>query len=180
MNQSAYNIDKYKFLKENSDLIPKLPEMEKTIVDLFFHDVKQKDIGKILGITQGAVASRISKLMSRLAYLKELKGIDFNIFFQDIEKICTPLELEIIKVILETSCQTQTAWVINGKLGLKGPKKLNQIKVRHKFESVMELLKEIGEHSNRYRRHYKTLQKIKENLYVLHEVKLPHFDRKAV
>jgi len=174
---TQFNIGKYDFLTKHSEFISNLPKMEQTLIGLFMRNEKQKDIGKILGITQGAVSSRLGRAITRLKYLRELSAINFNQFFKDMDKISSPLEMEIIKGLVETSCQTETAWRINARYNLKGLKKMNQVKVRHRLEIILKNLKEVGNHIRVYKRHSVTLDKVMKSLYILHEVKLPHFDR---
>lgn len=162
-----------------SVLVQELPRREQELFDFYYiKKMNQKDIAKIIGVTQGAVSSRISKAKKRLVYLKELQEIDFDEFFKDIEGVIEdPLEIDIIRSLLKTSCQSETARRINEKFHLEGPKRMNQVKVRYRFERVLNKLKILGGHSYKFKRHYSTLRKIKENLYMLCEIRLPHFDR---
>ena len=163
---------------EYYDLIQRLPDIERTILYLYYSKkIGQGDIAKIIGMTQGAISHKLTRIKERLAYLSELEKVDFNKFFEDILEIARdPLDVEIVKDILKTSCQTETAWRINNRYNLKGREKLNQIRVRYRFVRLMDRLEKL-KRRKKYKEHYKTIKKIKNNLYTLHEVKLPRWDK---
>ena len=163
------------FINSYGYLISKLPKIEQTLFFLYFiRKVGQLELSKITGVSQGAISHRIRRIKNRLVYLKELEQIDFDKFYEDILEIADDyIDIEVLQGMVKTSCQSETAWRINSKYGLRGKKKFNQIKVRHRFEKLVEKLKKI----KKYRYHYRTIRKIKDNLYILHEVKLPHFDK---
>jgi predicted transcriptional regulator len=158
-----------------------LPKREQELIDFYYYKkMNQKEIAKIIGVTQGAVSSRLSRAKKRLMYLRELKGIDFDVFYKDVEEVAeSSLDMEIVKGIIKTSCQSETAQRINEKFCLVGSDRMTQVKVRYRFEKLMERLRVLGKRSYKYKRHYYTLKKIKDNLYRLHEVRLPHFDRRS-
>ena len=161
--------------EEHCDLLDQLPKLEQQIIDLYLkRKFNQTEVARILHITQGAVSSRLGRIRARLIFLGLLKGIDFNILFDDLKLVIKPLELEIAQNLTMTTCQSETASNLNHKYSLKGNDKLTQVKVRHRFKKVLKQLK----NSTKYRRHYDALQLIDKNLYLRHEVKLPHYDRK--
>ena len=159
-------------------LIQELPRIEQTIFFFYYgKEVNQHDLSIIMGVSQGAISHKLRKIEERLNYLKELKQINFDKFYEDVYEITEDyIDIEVLQGIVKTSCQSETAWRINSKYGLKGKEKINQIKVRHRFEKLVEKLKKLKQRK-RYKDHYKTIMKIKNNLYILYEVKLPQFDR---
>lgn len=160
------------------DLIQKLPYREQTIVDLYYNKkVKQAYLAEIMGVTQGAISHKLTRIKERLTYLSELKKIDFNKFFDDVKDLIEDsFDLVILQSLVQTSCQSATAWELNNKHNLKGEEKLTQIKVKHRISKLANKLKK-NRNKKKYREHYKTIKKIMDNLYMLHELKMPHFDR---
>jgi hypothetical protein len=97
---------------------------------------------------------------------------------QALGNIFDPMEIEIIKCMKETTCQSRTAEIINERFQLTDEKhRMTQVKVRHRFEKCLVRLSTLQNGCQEYARFYNLLVIIKGNLYMLHEVKLPHFDR---
>lgn len=157
----------------------RLPEREIDLIELYYNERKnQKDIAKIFGVTQGAISSRLTRAKKRLRFLKDLPKITNKEIDEELGVYFDRLELEIIKFMMLTTCQSKTAQLINKKFGLVDSKrKMTQVKVRHRFEKCLIRLKEEKKENPKMNRYYKLLGYIKKNLYKLHEVKLPHFDR---
>jgi predicted transcriptional regulator len=164
------------------DMLPfidQLPERERDLLNLYYKEEKnQKDIARMFGVTQGAVSSRLSRAKSRLKFLRGMPKIDL----EDIERSLSPhfqvMEIEIIKCMMKTTCQSKTATLINELFGLKEEKKrMTQVKVRHRFEKCIALLGDMKKKNPHLAKYHNLLGYIKGNLYMLHEVKLPHFDR---
>lgn len=166
---------------EYYDLIQRLPDIERTILYLYYSKkIGQGDIAKIIGMTQGAISYKLTRIKERLVYLRELEKVDFNKFFKDVSEIVKdPFDIIVLKCLIKTSCQTETALMLNDKYHLKGKKKLNQIKVKHKIERLNSSLKKLR-YKKDYREHYKTIKKIKDNLYMLHEIRYNRFDRRLL
>lgn len=157
----------------------RLPDREIDLIELYYNERKnQKDIAKIFGVTQGAVSSRLSRAKKRLRFLRDLPKITdqeielrLGIYFDE-------MELEIIKFMMKTTCQSKTAQLINEKYELVDEKRrMTQVKVRHRFEKCLIKLKQESKKESDLKKYYHLLVYIKKNLYKLHEVKLPHFDR---
>jgi len=155
----------------------RLPEREIDLIELYYKQRKnQKDIAKMFGVTQGAISSRLTRAKKRLIFLRDLPKISD----QDIDITLKPLfdkiDIEIIKYMIKTTCQSKTAQIINTENNLKDDKaRMTQVKVRHRFEKCYLRLEK--DPNPEFKKYYKLLKYIKENLYMLHEVKLPHFDR---
>jgi predicted transcriptional regulator len=157
----------------------RLPEREIDLIELYYNEHKnQKDIAKMFGVTQGAVSSRLSRAKKRLRFLRDLPKISDNDIDTRLGGMFEVMELEIIKNMMKTTCQSKTAELINIKFSLKNEKKvMTQVKVRHRFEKCLFKLKEEMKIHPDLKKYYHLLEYIKKNLYKLHEVKLPHFDR---
>lgn len=159
----------------------RLPPREIDLIELYYNDHKnQKDIAKIFGVTQGAISSRLSRAKKRLRFLRDLPKISDDEIDARLGKMFEKLDLEIIKSMMKTTCQSKTAQLINEEFAFVDEKKMmTQVKVRHRFEKCLLKLKtEMKAHPD-LKKYYHLLDFIKKNLYKLHEVKLPHFDRGA-
>jgi len=157
----------------------KLPPREIDLIELYYNEHKnQKDIAKMFGVTQGAISSRLSRAKKRLRFLRDLPKISDEELDVKLGKMFEKLDLEIIKTMMQTTCQSKTAQLINKKFSFTDEKKMmTQVKVRHRFEKCLLRLKvEMRIHPD-MKKYYHLLKFIKENLYKLHEVVLPHFDR---
>ena len=166
--------------EEIEPYLHKLPPREIDLVTLYRkYGKNQKDIARIFDVTQGAVSSRLRRAADRLQFLRDLPKIsDAEIDF-NLSNILDKLEIEIIKCMKETTCQSKTAELINNKYNLKDGNVMTQVKVRHRFEKCLTKLENLKESDTKYLRFYTLLAFIKRNLYKLHEVKLPHFDKGA-
>lgn len=156
-----------------------LPPREIDLIELYYNERKnQKDIAKIFGVTQGAISSRLSRARKRLKFLRDLPKIEDKEIDVRLGVYFDEMELEIIKFMKKTTCQSKTAQLINEKYELTDEKKrMTQVKVRHRFEKCLIKLRHKMKDEPDLKKYYKLLKYIKENLYKLHEVKLPHFDR---
>lgn len=165
----------------DSDLMPflsYLPPREADLLELYYKYRKnQKDIARLFGVTQGAVSSRITRAKKRLKYIVDRPKIGDNELESSLNGLFSKLEIEIIKCMMQTTCQSKTAMIINDKFGLNDQNRMTQVKIRHRFEKCLITLKEAKSSKPELTKYWKLLEFIKSNLYMLHEVKLPHFDR---
>jgi predicted transcriptional regulator len=181
-NAIQYNafFDESVSFDEIRPFLNRLPPREYDLVELYYVERKnQKDIAKMFGVTQGAVSSRLSRAKKRLLFLRDLPKISNQEIEDGLKAYFDNTELEIIKFMMETTCQSKTAQLINEKYGLKNDekKKMTQVKVRHRFEKCLIKLKEEAKKNHDLKKYYNLLVFIKANLYLLHEVLLPHFNR---
>lgn len=165
--------------KELEPFLSKLPEREQDLIELYYRFRKnQKDIAKMFGVTQGAISSRLSRAMKRLEFIRDLPKIAIEDIENTLGNYFEPVEIEIIKGMMETTCQSRTAIIINKKFNLDNDKsRMTQVKVRHRFEKCIMQLKDLMKFDSELKPYYDLLIFIKNNLYKLHEVKLPHFKR---
>jgi Sigma-70, region 4 len=174
--------------EEIEPFLYKLPPREIDLVTLYRkYGKNQKDIAKMFSVTQGAISSRLRRAADRLQFLRDLPKITEK----EIDQFCgpsydkngkilkeglfDPISIEIIKFMIETTCQSKTAELINERHNFDEKDKMTQVKVRHRFEKCLARLKE--KKSPEYQKYYNLLFYIKNNLYKLHEVSLPHFSR---
>lgn len=163
--------------EEIEPFLYKLPSREIDLVTLYRkYGKNQKDIAKMFSVTQGAISSRLRRAADRLQFLRDLPKISDEDIDRVLGSLFSKMEIEIIKGMKETTCQSKTAELINEKYHLVDVKeRMTQVKVRHRFEKCLIFLKE--KKTPEYQKFYNLLFFIKKNLYKLHEVRLPHFDR---
>jgi hypothetical protein len=173
------NFEKHEFFKENAQYIPRLPEFEQILIECFLNHMGQKETALTLGCTQGAVSNRLRRAIRRISFLKRLDKFDLSNLDQILKPVYEgPEDAEIIKGMIQTTSQSQTALLVNGKLKLTGSKKMTQVKVRHRYMKCLEKLKWFKEiDPKRYEQYVVLLEFVKNNLYTLSEVKLPQYKR---
>jgi len=167
------------FSELESTLLARLPKKELDLIYLSRRMKKnQKDIAKIFGVTQGAVSSRLKRAEQRLDFLRRLPKISDDELANALSPYFGSIEIEIMKCMIKTTCQSETAIIVNNKFNLlEEKKKMTQVKVRHRFEKCINELSELLKIHPELRKYYDLLIFIRKNPYMLHEVKLPHFDR---
>ena len=160
---------------EFRDLLHLLPEIEQKALYYFYHKrMSQIEIADIFGITQGAVSSRLKKAKKRILYFKALNEYHWEkTFDKDLGLIFDPLDMEVLRHMSKTGCQTQTALVLNGLFNFQGEMQMNQVKIRYRFEKCLKKLRVIES----MLKYYNFFVFLKKNLYANYEVKHPHFDR---
>ena len=165
--------------EEIEPYLDKLPPREIDLVTLYRkYGKNQKDIAKIFDVTQGAVSSRLRRAADRLQFLRDLPKISDEEIDLQLSKIFTePIEIAIIKCMRATTCQSKTAKIINEQFELKNGAVMTQVKVRHRFLKCLAKLEVLKENDPKYVKFHSLLLFIKNNLYLLHEVKLPHFQK---
>jgi predicted transcriptional regulator len=160
--------------KDLVSLFDRLSESDRFILAKYYvQDVSQKEIAKLMGMTQGAVSSRLNRIKQRVQFLIQVSRYDMTKTEDSLKQIFLPLTVEVLKSMIKTTCQTETAKIINESLGLSGKNQLNQIKVRHIFEKSLKKL--YGQ--EQYKNEYELLRLIKDNLYKLYNLP-PHKNRR--
>jgi len=145
-------------------LMDKLPDLEADFVFLYFDvNKKQSDIAEIFGCTQAAVSYRLKKAVKRIQFLLSLPAISEKQMQQDLSKIMSDLDVDILVGMYQTTCQS---WVAE-QLGL------SQGLVRHRFFKNLNLLKKKPSHKDPY---FYIFDEISKNFNILKEVILPQWN----
>lgn len=175
---SFYRLDESNFhLEDFQPFISKLPQREIDLIDLYYKkNKKQKEIAHFFGVTQGAISHRLSRARKRLAFLRDMPKLTQDIR-EVLEEHFNDFEIDVIIYMIETTCQSRTASLLNDKYRLKEKDQMTQVKVRHKFDRAIAKLKKIKKASSELKDVIELIKYIKKNLYMLHEVVLPHFYR---
>lgn len=157
--------------------LDKIPRREVDLIEMYYREEKkQKEIADFFGVTQGAISHRLSRARKRLKFLRDMPKLSddpktlLRGNFDD-------FEADLFVFMIETTCQSKTAELLNKKYKLRGKSKMTQIKVRHKFDRYIDRLKKLKKAQVELSCCYELARYIKSNLYMLHEVILPHFDR---
>lgn len=155
----------------------RLPAREVDLIKLYFyHNKKQKEIAEIFGVTQGAISHRLSRASKRLKFLRDMPKLNDSVnnllrpYFSD-------FEIDLINTMIETTCQSRTAEILNKRYKFAEDDKMTQVKIRHKFERSIDKIKRLKKNNQNMITCYKLLEYVQKNLYMMHEVILPHFDR---
>jgi len=163
-------------LLEYFQYVERLPELDQGIYDLVIQKrYKQRAVADIYGMTQGAVSSRLKRMTRRLRYLEGLSYFDLSMIDQDLQDVFDPMEREILHSMATTTCQEETARRLNRVFNLKGDNVLTQVKVRHRFIKAWNKLMSMSE--SKYQKYIALFGFVWANLYVLHEIKTPQFER---
>lgn len=184
--EAVYSVEEQEFDDYLDDLKPedimpylhRLPNKEQDMVDLYyFRKKRQKDIARMFSITQGAVSHRLSRARKRLRFLRDMPKVEDRVLLERLSAEFSRMDSDIIYHMTKTTCQSLVAKIVNDKYGLSGQDVLTQVKVRHKFFKAIERLRELGEKDPTYRMIHLLTMHIRNGSYLLHEVKLPHFDK---
>lgn len=170
--------DNLQFFREYSPYIDQLPKTEQNLIAYREQKRTQQEIAKIIGITQGAVSSKIAKIKKRLKFLKFINQYDWSPFNKDLSFI-RPFDLELIKIMIKTTCQSETARQLNDMYALQGGRRMNQVKVRHRYGKCLIRVAEEAKKKPGLVKFLDLMNLIKHNLYMLHEVRLAHFDHRS-
>jgi predicted XRE-type DNA-binding protein len=157
--------------------ISRLPQREIDLIDMYYREEKkQKEIAEFFGVTQGAISHRLSRACKRLEFLRDMPKVTGSL--NDLLRAhFNTFEIDIIMLMISTTCQSKTASLLNKKHKLEGNEKMTQVKVRHKFDRFIERVEKLKKVNSEFSVCLNLMNYVKNNLYMLHEVILPHFDR---
>lgn len=157
--------------------IDRLPQREIDLIEMYYREQKkQKEIAEFFEVTQGAISHRLSRARRRLAFLRDMPKLTVDLK-EALKEHFDTFEVDVIALMIETTCQSRTADLLNKKYNLKGSDKMTQVKVRHKFDRSISRLGKLQKKDDNLKICFKLTNYVKNNLYMLHEVVLPHFDR---
>ena len=163
------NIDSYEKIKP---LLCRLPESEQAILKYYYeNNENQSWIARKMGVTQGAISARINKAFQRISFLQNLgefteddMGLLAQLFGHPIANL--------VEHMVQTTCQSETARLLNAQ---NNKSRYTQVQVRYRWKKVLEKLEAVSKDKDGpIRECYSKLCRIDQNLYMLHEVKLPH------
>ena len=126
MRESSFKLEDFK------PFIDRLPQREVDLIEMYYRgNKKQKEIGEFFGVTQGAVSHRLNRAKKRLKFLRDMPKVPN--FTTLLHAYFTDFEIDVVVTMINTTCQSKTAEVLNEKYILKGDNQMTQVKIRHKF-----------------------------------------------
>jgi len=145
-------------LERIKGIIDSLPPREADFVELYyFNQLKQTDIAVIFGVSQPTVCYRLQRATARIQFQLSLPVVEKSQLDKDIEGfLADPLDVNIMKLMYETTCQSEVASKLNVSQGL----------VRHRF---IRSIKRMSENS-RMSVYAEIFTLISKNLNILREV----------
>ncbi len=155
--------------KDLEPYLEMLPKKEYDLIIMYYVLKKeQKQIAKILRLTQGGVSHRISRAKARLKFLVRVPKFTEDELFEELEPLFEELDLTILWGLYETTCQSVVAKKV----------KMTQSRIRHRFMKNLEVLENFKDHET-YSRYYEAFKLIsKNNFNILREIKLPKWANK--
>lgn len=155
--------------KDLEPYLEMLPKKEHDLIIMYYILKKeQKEIAKILRLTQGGVSHRISRAKARLRFLVRVPKFTEEELFKDLKDLFEELDLIILWGLYETTCQSEVAKRVN----------MTQSRIRHRFMKNLEVLGKV-KHAEIYSRYYEAFALISDNNFnILREIKLPKWSQK--
>jgi DNA-directed RNA polymerase specialized sigma24 family protein len=144
-----------------------LPDREADFVELyFFRHLKQTDIAEIFQVSQPTVCYRLQRATARIQFLLSLP----ELIEGELEEVMCgflsdPLDIRIMLLMYETTCQSEVAKRLGVSQGL----------VRHRFIRSIEKM----EHTAGMDKYADMFRSISENLNILREVQRPAWGPKV-
>lgn len=157
-----------------------LPKKEADLILMYYILKKdQKEIAKILNLSQGGVSHRIARARERLKFLIEIPKFTKNELFDDLKKLIEEnVDLVILWELYRTTCQSQVAEIVG----------MTQSRVRHRFIKCLKILEKKHEELSKYEEETEALKIVKMyfsafslimcNFNILHEISLPKWSHK--
>ena len=162
--KSKYSLDDVK------PYLAMLPKKEADLIHMYYILKKdQKEIAKILNLSQGGVSNRIARARERLRFLISIPKFSKAELFEDLKNVIEEeLDLVIMWELYRTTCQSQVAEIVG----------MTQSRVRHKYMKSLKILEEKAGQGERLTMYYKAFSLIAQNFNILHEISLPKWAHK--
>jgi len=169
-NKIKYSDNSYPYtFKDLEPYLDLLPRKEYDLIIMYYVLKKeQKEIAKILRLTQGGVSHRISRAKARLKYLVKVPKFTQEDLFNDLCDLFDDLDLTILWGLYETTCQSEVAKKVN----------MTQSRIRHRYMKNLEVLDKV-QHTEKYTRYFEAFNLISDNNFnILREISLPKWESK--
>jgi DNA-directed RNA polymerase specialized sigma24 family protein len=134
-------------------VMDQLPPREADFVDLYyFKKLKQTDIALLFGVSQPTVCYRLARAADRLRFLLNLPKVNREQLAKDMAGFLSDaLDVQIMVLMWETTCQSETAKRLNVSQGLvrhRFLRSLSQMRTNFKFARYVALFDYIGANLN--------------------------------
>ena len=155
--------------KDLEPFLELLPKKEYDLIIMYYVLKKeQKEIAKILRLTQGGVSHRISRAKARLRFLVRVPKFTKEELFEELKDLFEEIDLIILWGLYETTCQSEVAKMVD----------MTQSRIRHRFMKNLDVLGE-AKNVEVYVKYYEAFSLIKNNNFnILREIKLPKWENK--
>jgi len=135
-------------LEKYTEAIKILPERDQHILrDYYELGYSQIDIARRYGLTQGSISYNLKRISDRLNYIAQYDIPD------NLEEVladyCGRVDYHMIMGLIGTTSQTAAAEHVNNLLGLKGTRKLSQIRVRNLFRAFLRRCRHLARYDPR-------------------------------
>lgn len=157
-------------LEDIKPYLAMLPTKEHDLIMMYYVMRKdQKEIAKILNLSQGGVSHRIARARERLKFLISIPKFTRNELFDDLRTIIEEeVDLIIMWELYRTTCQSQVAELVN----------MTQSRVRHRFMKCLKILEDRALEAEKLKTYLQAFQQISTNFNILHEISLPKWAHK--
>lgn len=159
-------------LSDVSPYLQSLPAKEADLIMMYYVLKKdQKEIAKILKLSQGGVSHRIARARERLKYLVSIPKFSRSELMDDLKEVVTEeIDLVILWELYRTTCQSKVAEIVG----------MTQSRVRHRFFKTLKLLRTVveGNPESRVKTYVDAFTQVSENFNISREVCLPRWQDK--
>jgi len=187
-------------LSQIKDLLLRIPPREVDLIYMYFILGKgQKQMARILGVTQGAISLRLRKAIKRLQFLINLPKVDVDEMrkdlicflngnevkywcpkchkeFENSFSLCPNCSEENLIENIEVTImlrifETSCQSVVAREVGL------SQCGVRHRFLRNLKKIQEKSKDDPKFKIYYTSLKMVSDNLNILREVEVPRWKK---
>jgi len=146
------------------EILEDLPPREADFIELYyFKRLKQTDIAAIFAVSQPTVSYRLQRATARIQFILQMPEVDEEALDDDLRYFLTdPLDVEIMLLMKETTCQSEVAKRLGVSQGL----------VRHRFIRSLNRLRGV----EGFEDYVCLFEFISANLNILREVQRPVWD----
>jgi predicted XRE-type DNA-binding protein len=162
--QSKYSLDDIK------PYLSMLPPKEADLILMYYTLKKdQKEIAKILNLSQGGVSHRIARARERLSFIISIPKFSKTEMMEDLQGVLDEeIDFTIMWEIYRTTCQSQVAEIVG----------MTQSRVRHKYMKNLKILEEKSKVEENLKVYFDAFSQIAKNFNILHEISLPKWEHK--
>ena len=140
-------------INDVKQILALIPPREADFVDLYyFKKLRQTDIAEIFGVSQPTVCYRLSRAADRIRFLMYLPPMEKEEITADLAGFLSdPLDVRIMILMWETTCQSEVAKQLGVSQGLvrhRFLRSVSRMKDYEKFEKYVTLFQYVADHLN--------------------------------
>jgi len=135
------------------EILNQIPAREADFVELYyFKKLRQTDIAEIFGVSQPTVCYRLTRAADRIKFLMNLPKVERNEIIQTLTGfLADPLDIQIMVLMWETTCQSEVAKQLGVSQGLvrhRFLRSLNRMKGNPCLDCFVNIFTYIADHLN--------------------------------